>query len=220
MMMDRLPHFGSQVFINAPAPDPAPAGQRVEITYDGAYAQALQLAGWLRQQGIQAGDHVALVGYNSIQWAVAFIATHLIGAVPAMINCALVMDSMVHCLKTTHPKLILADAVSAVAIAPFRADLAKAGCGELVAWQSLEHLQGPRDVQVIDIEGLKSDPKVVDDIVKGRGGGLESLGPDSNATIFFTSGTTGYPKAALGSQMANMHNFVSAKLREFAGIVV
>lgn len=51
-----------------------------------------------------------------------------------------------------------------------------------------------------------------------RGDGIvDKITPDSDASIFFTSGTTGYPKAALASQRANMHNFTSGYLREWQG---
>lgn len=214
MIMDRMPRYGDKEFIDAPLPDPAPAGARTQMSHAEAYAQAQQVAGWLRSRGIGLEDHVGLVGFNSIPWAVAFIACHLVGAVPIMVNSALVMDSMIHCLKITHPKIILADAVSAVALAPYRAQLGKLGCGELVSWQGVGHLDGPKDIPVLDFASHKADPKAVEDIMAGRGGGLERLNPDCNASVFFTSGTTGYPKAVMASHRANMHNLVSAMICE------
>lgn len=214
MIMDRMPRYGDKEFINAPAPDPAPIGERIQISHAETYAQSQQIAGWLRSRGIGYGDHVAIVGFNSIPWAITFIAIHLVGAVPVMVNSALVMDSMIHCLKITHPKLILVDAVSAVALAPYRSQLRKVNCGPIVSWQPLTHLDGPKDVEVVNYDTIRPDPKVVEDVMAGRGFGLENLGPDSNATIFFTSGTTGYPKAVLASQRANMHNLVSSMICE------
>ncbi|GMK59579.1 hypothetical protein CspeluHIS016_0801850 [Cutaneotrichosporon spelunceum] len=209
MIMENMPKNADKVIFNAPRPEPAPASERYEVTHGEVYRQALEVAAWLRSRGVRHEDHVGIVAFNCVEWAVTWIGCQLIGAVPTMVNSSLVMDSMIHCLKITHPKIILTDAISAVTLAPYRSQLKELNCGPVVSWQPLDHLNGPRDIEVLDFEKL-SNPSLVADIVAGRGGDLERLGPDSNATIFFTSGTTGYPKAVLATHRANMHNFVSA----------
>jgi acyl-CoA synthetase (AMP-forming)/AMP-acid ligase II len=64
------------------------------------------------------------------------------------------------------------------------------------------------DAQSINLHTLRPPQDVVQSVRDGKG--LEGLCPDSDASIFFTSGTTGYPKAVLATQRANMHNLVSA----------
>lgn len=64
------------------------------------------------------------------------------------------------------------------------------------------------------IPKTKPSANVVADIVAGRGSGLETLHTDDDGTIFYTSGTTGYPKAVLSSQRAALHNVVSCLIRE------
>jgi acyl-coenzyme A synthetase/AMP-(fatty) acid ligase len=69
-----------------------------------------------------------------------------------------------------------------------------------------------RQVQVLDYNNLNVAPATLKSVIDGEG--LEDLGPDTDGTIFFTSGTTGYPKAVLSSQRAGLHNYLSSYIRE------
>lgn len=59
------------------------------MTYGELLAHAYKLAAWLREQGVGAGDRVAVGGHNSSGWITSFVAAHLIGAVPVCLNSTL-----------------------------------------------------------------------------------------------------------------------------------
>lgn len=112
--------------LNAPLDPTGNLGEREDVTYGEVARRALDLAAWLRKQGVTAGSFVGLVGYNSIEyvdlacgtcgnetdgprWVVGFVAIQLLGAVTVMVNAAVKPDSMAHCLNLVKPVVILAD---------------------------------------------------------------------------------------------------------------
>lgn len=133
------------------------------------------------------------------------------GAVPVMVNAALTPDAMLHSVKITHPVLVLADARSADTLAPLAEKLRAAGVGEVYSYHPNSHLK--HAVPVLDFVSLVGQNKEEVERVK-RGEGLDGLNADSDGTIFFTSGTTGYPKAVLSSQRGGLHNFLSTYVGE------
>lgn len=216
-LLESLAKHGDKVLINAPAVEPAPATQRVDWTFTAVRAQALQLAAWLATRGIKQGSLVGLVGWNSAEWAVAWVAVHICGGVPVMVNAAVQPDSMVHCLKLTKPALVLADAISAVTLAKHASELKAGGVGSLVSWQNTAHLGGAK-IETIDLANLAQSAQAVKDAEAGTHT-ITDLNPESDAVIFFTSGTTGYPKAVLSSQRAALHGVISSWYRKSLALV-
>jgi len=56
-------------------------GERREVSYAELYRQAVSLAGWLRQRGVEPGDRVAAFMPNTVETVVAMLAATSIGAV-------------------------------------------------------------------------------------------------------------------------------------------
>ncbi|GMK59753.1 hypothetical protein CspeluHIS016_0803590 [Cutaneotrichosporon spelunceum] len=206
-LLASLAKFGDQVLINAPAVEPAPVTERVEWTFNQVRKLALDLAAWLAARGVKQGSLVGLVGYNSAEWIITWVAIHILGAVPVMVNAATQADSMAHCLRLTKPELVLADAVSALALSRVAQQLKDGGVGPLFSWQDTAHL-GKCGVETIDLAKLPVTAAQVKDVEDGKG--IANLGPESDGVIFFTSGTTGYPKAVLSSQRSALHGVISS----------
>jgi acyl-CoA synthetase (AMP-forming)/AMP-acid ligase II len=129
-----------------------------------------------------------------------------------MINAALTLDSMSHCLKITHPKVVICDANVANLLAPAADKLKALGVGNIYSFHPMDHL--PNRVPVIDPMNLKVSKATLDGVIAGKG--LQGLVPDSDGTVFFTSGTTGYPKAVLSSQRAGLHNLLASYVRGYS----
>lgn len=160
---------------------------------------------------MKQGSLVGLVGWNSAEWAITWVAIHILGGVPVMVNAAVQPDSMVHCLRLTKPQIVLADALSAVTLSKHTAELRAGGVGRVVSWQNTEHL-GVKGLETINLGNLGVSKAQVDEVLAGAG--ITDLNPESDAVMFFTSGTTGYPKAVLSSQRAALHGCISSILRE------
>lgn len=69
-----------------------------------------------------------------------FIAIHLIGAVPVMVNSALQPDNMLHCIEISEPKIILADAVSTNLLYEHREALDQMGRNNVWSFQDVSRL--------------------------------------------------------------------------------
>lgn len=208
-MLDGLPRGGDLVMVNAPVPEPGPKEHRIDTTFAQVWDRSCNLAVWLRTKGVRKGSFVGLIGYNSVEWIVSWSAINLLGAVPVMVNAALQADPFAHCLNITNPVVTLCDAPSAVMFGKVASRLKNVGpafCYNEHAW-----LDKTCRVPLIDLITLKASAEDVANIISGEGLGLHDFGPTSDGVIFFTSGTTGFPKAVLSNQRASLHNLHTAK---------
>jgi long-subunit acyl-CoA synthetase (AMP-forming) len=130
-----------------------------------------------------------------------------------MANAAIQPDSLVHCLKVAKPRIVLADALTAATLSYHRAELTKAGVAEIFSWQDAKHLKH-NGVSVLDFANLQVPARSAQDVIEGKGFDIEKQTPESDGVIFFTSGTTGYPKAVVSSQRAALHNVLSSIQRK------
>lgn len=187
-----------RVWKNAPATlrDVFLAGQRfadrVYIEYRGeklGYAehtrQVVALAHALTGQfGIRRGDRVALAMRNYPEWAVTFWAVTAIGAVLVPVNAWLTERELRHVIGDCGARLLVADRQRAEAIAPWARETALEA---IVVARGDGRPAGTRDFAELVRPGAQS------------GLPAAQIGPDDDATIFYTSGTTGLPKGALGT---------------------
>ncbi|NIF85602.1 acyl--CoA ligase [Comamonas sp. Tr-654] len=80
-------------------------------TFDRFFAAADALASRLqKQQGLKAGDRVAIAMRNRPEWAVAFAATALLGAVPVPLNSFGLSSELLANLEDTSPVMLICDA--------------------------------------------------------------------------------------------------------------
>ncbi|WP_043005765.1 class I adenylate-forming enzyme family protein [Comamonas testosteroni] len=80
-------------------------------TFDRFFAAADALASRLqKQQGLKAGDRVGIAMRNRPEWAVAFAATALLGAVPVPLNSFGLSNELMANLEDTSPVMLICDA--------------------------------------------------------------------------------------------------------------
>ncbi|MGI8611910.1 MAG: class I adenylate-forming enzyme family protein [Sphingomicrobium sp.] len=138
---------------------------------------ALALAG----RGIGKGDRVGLAMRNCPSWLVAYMAILKAGGVATLINGWWQSHELAHALELVEPKLVIADAPRARRIE------ATGGGYEVVTLPVEQPLDG---ALARLLEG--SDPTA----------SLPEIAPEDDATILFTSGSTGEAKGALSTHRA------------------
>lgn len=176
--------FGAKTFI-------VYEGER--ITFEAFSRASLALAADLQSRGVRPGDRVAIVMRNLPEWPVAFFAAALTGAIVTPLNAWWTGPELVFGLKDSGAKIAIVDierferlAQALDALPDLQHLLVSRGAPASAdpRVSRLESVIGPSDAWAILPEGVM--PAV-------------PLGPEDPATIFYTSGTTGSPKGALGT---------------------
>lgn len=150
-------------------------------TFERFFAATDALAARLQQQGLVAGAHVAIAMRNRPEWAVAFAAVVLAGAVPAPLNSFGLRDELLANLRDVRPVLLICDADRHARVG---ADLASLGCRALL----------------VDAASPAGGPGW-DDLIAAGAPALQPVlaQPDDVALILFTSGASSQAKGVLST---------------------
>ncbi|MFB0610739.1 class I adenylate-forming enzyme family protein [Aurantiacibacter poecillastricola] len=173
------------------------------VTYDAWFRAVAALAHHLRDKGVTTGDRVALAMRNLPEWSVAFFAITSLGAICVPLNAWWTSEELAFGLSDSGSKAVICDAERWERVAP--------GCASLDALQTCI---------VSRADSVPDNAERLEDII-GASDAWADLPerdlpealvlPDDNATIFYTSGTTGAPKGALGSHRSVCSNVLSSK---------
>ncbi|KAF1977703.1 fatty acid transporter-like protein [Bimuria novae-zelandiae CBS 107.79] len=149
-------------------------------TWGETYANACRYAQYFLQNGVKPGELVSLYLTNQPEFMFAHLGSWAVGSAPALINHHLAGDALVHCLQVAGGKLLLVDEDSEVRerIEAVR-DRIEGELGMTIRILD-QHLKG---------EILRMEPKRPEDEYRA---GVTGTFP---IFLFFTSGTTGHPKA-------------------------
>ncbi|OTP79024.1 class I adenylate-forming enzyme family protein [Caballeronia sordidicola] len=157
--------------------------QDERMTYGEAHARVNALAAWLWARGARPGDRVAIAMRNYPEWLMSYWACLSIGVAAVGMNTWWVGTEMVHALADSAPKVLIADG------------------------ESLARLRDQKEaVEKIEIIGVRlseqeylASPEVTRwaEVVASGGKMPEvTVDADDDACIFYTSGTTSFPKGA------------------------
>ncbi|MGW8191154.1 class I adenylate-forming enzyme family protein [Sphingomonas hankookensis] len=173
------------------------------VTYEAQYRAIATLAAELRAMGVAKGDRVALAMRNMPEWPVAFFAIVATGAICVPLNAWWSPQELAFGVNDSGARVLIVDrqrhdrldgdyrampGLEAVLVARARVPLSG-------ICRRLEDAIG-------DCSGYASLPEVALPAVE--------ILPDDAATIFYTSGTTGRPKGALGTHRNLATNILSA----------
>lgn len=176
----------------------------LELTYDDAFARAAALSHALQERfGVTRGTKVAVVMSNRAEWIVSVLAIAAAGGVAALVNSRGVAEEMVRAIAAAKCELAILDAERADIIAKEYPD---------PQWPRIlvgNAASGGRPGKDADYSELScSDGAFAFEPAE--------LDPAEGGIVLFTSGTTGFPKAALLSQGALAH---SVSIACFMGLV-
>lgn len=154
---------------------------------------------------VKKGDRVALVMRNYPEWSITFWATVLIGAVIVPLNAWGTGPELEYGILDSGSKVVVVDAERLDRITPHLDALGLHGLiavrtpSEAISAagtaEAFEAVVGPRD-------GYAALPLTDYEAVE--------IGPEDDVTIFYTSGTTGLPKGALGTHRNIITNLLSS----------
>ena len=186
-------HFGDRIMV-------VQDGQ--SLTYAEVFAKAAALADALRNRfGVRAGTKVAVVMSNRIEWIISVLAITAVGGVAALVNSRGVAEEMLRAIETAQCELAIIDAERAAIIASEEPDPV---WPRIIVGASL--LRMSRDSDYSELTAPCADMEFLPD----------EMGTEEGGIVLFTSGTTGFPKAALLSHGALAH---SVALACFMGLV-
>jgi long-chain acyl-CoA synthetase len=156
------------------------------LTFAEHYAHAATFARRLIDgYGVAKGDRVAIAMRNFPEWSVAFFGAALAGAVAVPLNAWWTAAELEYGLTDSGAKVLIADAQRAERLAEA---LPRLGVPAVVVRPggSLPAGALPYEQVLGEVDAAAAPPEV-------------AVGPEDDATIFYTSGTTGRPKGALGT---------------------
>ncbi|MGN6155496.1 MAG: AMP-binding protein [Sphingomicrobium sp.] len=138
-----------------------------------------RLARSLAARGIRKGDRVGLAMRNCPAWIVSYMAVLKAGGVATLLNGWWQAHEMEHALKLTSPALVIADIARGERIA--------ARCNQF---------------PIVSLDAGSPLDQALAPLLEAGEAELPEIAPEDDATILFTSGSTGEAKGALSTHRA------------------
>jgi long-chain acyl-CoA synthetase len=163
------------------------------VSFEGLARAALQIAETLQAQGLEKGDRVAIGMRNLPEWPAVFFGTVIAGGVAALLNAWWKGSELEYGLVDSGAKFAFLDGERFERLSGHLE-----ACCDLKRIFLCRPIGGAKHPMVQPLADLLGEP---DDwsALPDRPLPAVALEPEDDATIFYTSGTTGKPKGALGT---------------------
>ena len=172
------------------------------ITFGEHYRRASTLAHRLIDDyGVRKGDRVAIAMRNFPEWLLAFWAATVAGAIVVPLNAWWTGPELEYGIEDSGAKVLVVDEERAQRLRPY----ADFGLSDVIVARA-QHPLTEAEVAFDDVLGAVPADASPPDV---------ALDPEDDATIFYTSGTTGFPKGALGTHRNICTNVMSLAFGAF-----
>ena len=175
------------------------------LTFNETYKRASELAMLMVEKyHIQPGERVAISMRNYPEWILAFMATTSIGAIAVAMNALWQPDEMAYGLNDSGAKLLFADAERMQRLAEVR---------DQVAIETIAvHTAG--DAHSVALDDLLQELRA-----SGRPIAMPTQAPqpEDDATLLYTSGSTGHPKGVASCHVNIISALMSWELDQLTG---
>ncbi|CAN5892921.1 class I adenylate-forming enzyme family protein [soil metagenome] len=173
------------------------------VTYEAFYRAVARFAVELQAQGLTKGDRVAIIMRNLPEWPVAFYAAISLGAIVTPLNAWWTGPELEYGLTDSGSKFAILDTGSygrLVEHLPNCPDLQR-----IYVSREIDEIAHPQVTKLETVIGAANDwIKLPDQPIPPA-----DIDTDDDATIFYTSGTTGKPKGALATHRAVNSNIMA-----------
>lgn len=196
--------YGDRVFL---------VDENDRVTFAAFTRATLVLANELLAQGVRKGDRVAIIMRNLPEFPVAFFAAALVGAIATPLNAWWTASELQYALTHCGAKLAIVDAERLTRLSPILPN-----CPQLERLFVCRGTGSTEDSRILPLEAVIGAPRTWHELPKQALPAVE-LFPDDDATIFYTSGTTGRPRGALGTHRSSTFNVMALSFSEARAFV-
>ncbi len=186
------------------------------MTFGEHFAQVAALAHqFVDRFGIRKGDRVAIAMRNLPEWIIAFWAAIAVGAIAVPLNAWWTGPELAYGLRDSGTALVVADEERRRRILSHLGDASDLSAMVVTSEEPGEdgHRRTPAG-ESVERQGLAPLPVVP---FAGAVGPVDleatlpdvAIDPEDDATLFYTSGTTGRPKGAVGTHRNSISNLMN-----------
>ncbi|MDZ4052739.1 MAG: class I adenylate-forming enzyme family protein [Phenylobacterium sp.] len=173
------------------------------VSFEAFHRAVANLAKEFAARGVTKGDRVAIVMRNLPEWVVAFYAGASLGAIVTPLNAWWTGPELEYGLTDSGAKIVVLDAERYERLTEHLPN-----CPDLVrvyVSRESDEIAHPDVTKLEDILGEANSWSGLPDIALPD----VAIDQDDDATIFYTSGTTGKPKGALGTHRGVNSNILT-----------
>lgn len=163
------------------------------VTFDAFIRASLALAAEFQAAGVKPGDRVALAMRNLPEWPVVFFAGVLSGAVVVALNAWWSGPELLYGLTDSGATIAVTDPERLARVEPLMG-----GASDVKRLYVCRSETAPAHPRVRTLESVIGRPSDWPGLPEGVLPAVE-IDPEDPAVLFYTSGTSGVPKGALGT---------------------